>query len=622
MSSSDCIENGSFSTASSTSPCSSPSPPVSPESLNQRETINCTKSKSNPEDDENNIHSSSSSSSSNNLLIPGNEETTTPSVDWQKQQQQQQIDHKTNLLELFVLSESGKPIYSYTTREDIVTLLPLCQALVNCFQDTHKDTIRFIVTRSGLKIIFSQRTPLIFVVVTHTFSGIDGNLLINQIHAQLVSVITEKTLRSVFEQRATFDLRRLLTGNEKMVHILIEQGFIGKPIVCRRQHAGQQLTFSSNETFDNQHFDNLKSSHVNNSKKDSQFKSDSSITYGYISSLSIPFSSSSQSIRSSPSSNSHPHQVNYHRSYVNRALIPVYPLNQTVRDSITNAINSSISSVKSRIAFGLLLTVEPSNYYYSTSETNPDIFLRTHEDDFPSTKILAVSNYNSKCSKLSPLDMQLIQCLVMASESQLKSVESLWLPLCLPRIDASAFMHGHISYLNNQNSSSSSPTPSATSSPSSHLSSSPQLALILLTTDKEDFHNCQMVKDNLGERLNKIKLTSPPFSDLNIPCLQYFWYMTLRSQSIFRSSLSQFNSVVQISPLIHFVAHRMLSSRLKIFWLRSDRHKVVILGWHSPTFQLYAQLEPTTTKSMGLNAAQMIVKWIKKEEDKLMFRDY
>ncbi|XP_015785087.1 protein SAND [Tetranychus urticae] len=572
MSSCECNENGSFSTASSTTPCSSPPPSPSPSNSS--------------------THSSTSKNPVNNVSLITSDSSTT----------EFQCCHHPNLLELFVLSESGKPIYSYTAREDIVTLLPLCQALINCFQDVLKDTIRFIITKSGLKIIFSQRTPLIFVVVTHAFSGIDGNLLINQIHAQLVSVITEKTLRSVFEQRATFDLRRLLTGNEKMVHILVEQGFIGKPIVCRRQ--GHQIISSSSlEECAIKHSLSSMSESSKESKRRDNVKT--SLTYGYISSLAMPLSSPKQNQnRSSPSSGSTSYQINYHRSYTNRALIPVYPLNQTVRDSITNAINSSIASVKSRIAFGLLLTVEPSDYYFS-GESDSDSFLRTSEDEFPSTKILSVSNYNSKYSKLSPLDMQLIQCLVMASESQLKTVESLWLPLCLPRIDASAFMHGHISYLNHNQE-----------------TTSPQLCLVLLTTDKEDFHNCQMVKDNLGERLNKIKLAPPPFSDLNIPCLQYFWYMTLRSQSIFRSNLPQFDPVVQISPLIHFVAHRMLSSRLKILWLRSDRHKVIILGWHSPTFQLYAQLEPTTTKSMGLNAAQTIIKWIKKEEDKLLLRDY
>ena len=116
----------------------------------------------------------------------------------------------------FILSESGKPVYCFSKRVDIVTLLPLCQALFNCFQETLNDCLKYVSTKSGLLITFSIRSPFIIVTLTHCNGGIDPNILISQINAQIVSVITEKTLRSVFEQRPTFDFRRLLSGSEKL----------------------------------------------------------------------------------------------------------------------------------------------------------------------------------------------------------------------------------------------------------------------------------------------------------------------------------------------------------------------------------------------------------------------
>jgi hypothetical protein len=66
----------------------------------------------------------------------------------------------------------------------------------------------------------------------------------------------------------------------------------------------------------------------------------------------------------------------------------------------------------------------------------------------------------------------------------------------------------------------------------------------------------------------------------------------------------------------------MLGSNLKTFWLRSDRHGIVLLGWHSPSFQFYGQFDVTITQSQGLDAASAIIKWIKKEEDKIKLKDY
>ncbi|RWS26753.1 vacuolar fusion protein MON1 A-like protein [Leptotrombidium deliense] len=128
--------------------------------------------------------------------------------------------------ELFILSESGKPIYSWNRRDDVITLLPVCQVLINYFHDTQCDTLRFIITKNGTRITFATKPPLIFVVVTHHLSGIDPQLVINQMHSQVISIVTAPTVKKVFEQSPTYDLRRLLTGSEKLFDFLIENGLM------------------------------------------------------------------------------------------------------------------------------------------------------------------------------------------------------------------------------------------------------------------------------------------------------------------------------------------------------------------------------------------------------------
>ena len=118
--------------------------------------------------------------------------------------------------DVLVISESGKPVYCYSRREDHVTLMGVCVALINFMENTQNDTIRHIHTRTGLRISFSHKPPLILCVVFRVNIGIDGSVLINQVNAQIISILTSKTLKSVFEQRPTFDLKRLLTGMSPM----------------------------------------------------------------------------------------------------------------------------------------------------------------------------------------------------------------------------------------------------------------------------------------------------------------------------------------------------------------------------------------------------------------------
>jgi hypothetical protein len=122
------------------------------------------------------------------------------------------INNSCPELDVFVMSESGKPVYCYTRREDSVTLMGVCVALINFVEQTLNDSMRSINTSSGLQITFSVKTPLIFVVISRINSGIDASILINQVNAQIISILTSKTLKSVFIQRPTFDLKRLLSG--------------------------------------------------------------------------------------------------------------------------------------------------------------------------------------------------------------------------------------------------------------------------------------------------------------------------------------------------------------------------------------------------------------------------
>ena len=124
---------------------------------------------------------------------------------------------------IFVLSEAGKPIFSLHGEEDMmVSLGGLMQALVSFVADSG-DTIKSIKTEDT-NIVFLVKSPLILVGVSST--GLHTSQLTVQllyIHSQIISVLTASQLNRIFEQRRNYDLRRLLSGSERLMTSLSQQ---------------------------------------------------------------------------------------------------------------------------------------------------------------------------------------------------------------------------------------------------------------------------------------------------------------------------------------------------------------------------------------------------------------
>ena len=615
-------------------------------------------------------------------------------------------------LEIFILSEFGKPIYCHNKRDDQITLLPLCQALVNYFNDTQSDTLKYVLLKSGLRITFAVKSPLIIVVINHQYSGLDASLIINQIYAQIISTVTNKTLKSVYEQSATFDLRRLLGNSEKMIEYLVENGLVAKQLRNLTTKLAKQSDKSSDKSdkasdrtsdrISDRTGDRASNRSNGSSLSENQF-SETDEVYCFLTSITQSYSNAVRqnalAITSSSSSNL---TSNVYKPNSQRVMIPVLPLAQSLRDSITNILTSSIASSSADILYSILVQFdndliseedrplqagnestagdnstanpvngpEASRAEASGTEASRPEAVRTedsNEPTIPSKKesdqeetseengteendknepnrtatqaesikisdfselsdelseellikeelkptanchLITIANQNPKVAKMNTLDAHIVQNLILVLKNQLNTVESLWLPVCLPRFNNNAFMHGHFCLL-------SLPVEEGVKS---------RCGLIQLTTNKEDFDKCQIAKNIIAERLAKLTISPVPFSEIGISILHAFWYQSLRSQSVvWKSKYCQNRILCKNDYLIHYMAKRMIDSNLKTFWLRSDRHYIALLGWHSPTFQLYVQFDVIATKAIAVNAAQSIMKWIKKEEEKILIKDY
>lgn len=151
-------------------------------------------------------------------ILDQKEETEEENLDEEYLQNPEWIQKEKHV---FILSESGKPIYTRYGKEDrLVTLFGLMQALVSCVADSD-DVIRCVVAGDH-KFVFLVRSPLILVAVSHSIASIAQLLMqLTYVQNQIVSVLTSSALTRMFEKRRNYDFRHLLGGTERLLDNLL-----------------------------------------------------------------------------------------------------------------------------------------------------------------------------------------------------------------------------------------------------------------------------------------------------------------------------------------------------------------------------------------------------------------
>lgn len=497
--------------------------------------------------------------------------------------------------ELLIMSEAGKPIYSHSKREDAVTLMPLCSTLLNYAKKAQKENLLSMRASDNLMINFAPRPPLIIIVIYESDSNVDPSILVDQVEAQLISILTAKVLRSVFEDRPTFDLKRLLYGSEKLIDSIVNLSVSIPILAWPWVEAFLAVTSTGTSPDPTNNLNNL--ALTNNSTLPSK-----------------------------------PHRV----------LIPIVSMPPGTRDAFQNIISSTVASNSKNIVFSLLFRVVKSNIdedqEMAQIATEGDSDQQQQQPQIDSFKLITVCNHHNR-HKLKVADIQIILSLLNGFKAQLSSVESLWMPVCLPRFNQDAFLHSYITYTNKM-----------------------ENCLIILSVDRDEFSNCQKSKDKIEEKIDSLMsdssykskiyyqlppLVHPVLLELQDKLvnstispeelaeaksqaliynsktelyharqLQFLWYQTNKQVLWWQRSLSK-----SLNLFLSYVSKKMLQSSLKTLWtkLKDDS---IFLGWQVSTFQLYAQFDSTITTNEAMEVIQSITSWIKKEEENFSMKDY
>ncbi|CAH0715009.1 unnamed protein product, partial [Brenthis ino] len=416
---------------------------------------------------------------------------------------------------VFILSSAGKPIYSrYGNEDKLAGLCGVIQALVSVVEEQNQDILRSISTKD-CKAVFLVKGPLILVAVSKSNES-ETQLVLQLTYAfnQIVSVLTLTQLNRIFEQRRNYDLRRLLSGAERLIdHLLI---FMEK---------------------------------------------DPAFLLGAVRCL---------------------------------------PLPEKARENITNAITSTCNKIRD-LVFAILLAGNQ-----------------------------LITLVRMKKYTLHPSDIHLLFNLVRSSES-FKTAES-WTPICLPKFDATGFLHGHVSYI----------------------SEDCQACLLLLTVQRDAFFPLSQAKHTISEKLrrsnclvaindalnrNKELPTTNPLKHIAIPEIRHFMYKCKSTAQLFTSdpiSLDRLQDyrlkhmdgdikekkIEKLSDIDYVKNYRKFCSQIHCLTnpakliFRSNSQDTV-LAWVTNGFELYVTFDPLMEKDHAIRAVDRLLHWIKKEEERI-----
>lgn len=218
-------------------------------------------------------------------------------------------------------------------------------------------------------------------------------------------------------------------------------------------------------------------------------------------------------------------------------------------------------------------------------------------------------------SRLEPADVHLLLNLIGASSAF--QAGEIWTPICLPLFNPDCYFYAYISYLD---------PPECT------------VCLLLLSTDKEAFYAVAECKRKIEEAMaaqNSLSLIakaqSYSVSQVGVSDLRHFMYKPFDVPDNYRQ-LTQFTSPEMEAPysseeekmrlldLYRYMHSRIHSTSrpLKLIYHVAERE--TLLAWVTSKFELYTCFSPLVTKACAITAITKLLRWIKKEEDRLFIR--
>ncbi|KAH0278572.1 DUF254-domain-containing protein, partial [Aureobasidium melanogenum] len=241
-----------------------------------------------------------------------------------------------------------------------------------------------------------------------------------------------------------------------------------------------------------------------------------------------------------------------------------------------------------------------------------------------------VSVVRPRKHSLHPGDLQLIFNMLFEAGSVKAGGGENWIPLCLPGFNNTGFLYMYVSFLDigQDTAKVSEERPRPSTSPRDD----DQLAIILISADKEAFYELRQMRDNLIEQLNtngsmsilstSIRHGRPSISSILLSSpLLHFIYKSRPNVQFFTpsfhphfSSLVPHRRLVSLYSALHTAVHNK-TAHLKVHY--ACARDAVALGWETREYEFYGVAGAGASREAVAKAAQEVVKWMRREEERV-----
>lgn len=284
----------------------------------------------------------------------------------------------------------------------------------------------------------------------------------------------------------------------------------------------------------------------------------------------------------------------------------------------------------------LLGSLECLRLRKSQRHTITNVFLRLRTERLLYGLVVAggrlVSVIRPRRHSLHPSDLQLIFNMLFESDGIKAGGGENWVPICLPAFNNKGHLYMYVSFFDDASEQARGQPTETKRTEDSQTLPEEQIAMVLISADKESFFELKKMRDDVAQQLakngslgvikNAARAGRPSVGFITgSNQLGHFLYKSKANVQFCMSSLdSAFSGLEERRRLmtqyheLHSAAHTK-HTHLKIIHTVSD--DATSLAWLTPIFELYCVGGPNISRASLAQGANKVVQWAKKEEQRL-----
>ncbi|KAH8676626.1 trafficking protein Mon1-domain-containing protein [Tricladium varicosporioides] len=239
-----------------------------------------------------------------------------------------------------------------------------------------------------------------------------------------------------------------------------------------------------------------------------------------------------------------------------------------------------------------------------------------------------VSVVRPKRHSLHPSDLSLIFNMLFEAGSVKAGGGENWIPLCLPGFNSSGYLYMYVSFLSaHGDKDSSAERPSTAGS-----SRDDEIAVLLISADKESFFELKQMRDDVVNQLETngsmdiirtaVRQGRPSTTDI-VPgtIIRHFLYKSRTNVQFAMPSFSpHFSSLLakrRLMSLYHNIHASTHAKHSHVKVLHCVSRDSISLAWTTPLFEFYCVAGPNASRVTLAQSANKVIQWIKREEERI-----